>query len=274
MNAPETVAADPLAAHRIAAAPWYRPVADEVALFEAAWQARMPMMLKGPTGCGKTRFVEHMAWKLGKPLVTVACNEDMTAADLVGRYLLDASGTRWQDGPLALAARHGAICYLDEVVEARQDTTVVIHPLTDTRRALPLEKKGELLHAHADFLLVISYNPGYQSVMKDLKPSTKQRFGALDFGYPAHEVKAEIVTHEAGVDPAVASKLVSVAERARNLKGHGLDEGISTRMLVHAGSLMARGVEAVAACRVALVRPITDDPDMRDALDAAVTTYF
>jgi len=274
MNAPETVAADPLAAHRIAAAPWYRPVADEVALFEAAWQARMPMMLKGPTGCGKTRFVEHMAWKLGKPLVTVACNEDMTAADLVGRYLLDASGTRWQDGPLALAARHGAICYLDEVVEARQDTTVVIHPLTDTRRALPLEKKGELLHAHADFLLVISYNPGYQSVMKDLKPSTKQRFGALDFGYPAHEVEAEIVTHEAGVDPAVASKLVSVAERARNLKGHGLDEGISTRMLVHAGSLMARGVEAVAACRVALVRPITDDPDMRDAPDAAVTTYF
>ena len=267
-------AADPLLAHRLASEPWYRPVADEVALFEASWQARMPMMLKGPTGCGKTRFVEHMAWKLGKPLVTVACNEDMTAADLVGRYLLDASGTRWQDGPLALAARHGAICYLDEVVEARQDTTVVIHPLTDTRRALPLEKKGELLHAHPDFLLVISYNPGYQSLMKDLKPSTKQRFGALDFGYPAHAVEAEIVAHEAGVDAAVASKLVSVAERARNLKGHGLDEGISTRMLVHAGSLMARGVEPVAACRVALVRPITDDPDMRDALDAAVTTYF
>jgi nitric oxide reductase NorQ protein len=267
-------AADPLAAHRLHEAPWYRPVADEVALFEAAWQARMPMMLKGPTGCGKTRFVEYMAWKLGKPLVTVSCNEDMTAADLVGRFLLDASGTRWQDGPLALAARHGAICYLDEVVEARQDTTVVIHPLTDTRRALPLEKKGELLHAHPDFLLVISYNPGYQSLMKDLKPSTKQRFGALDFGYPAHEVEAEIVAHEAGVDAALAGKLVSVAERARNLKGHGLDEGISTRMLVHAGSLMARGVEAVAACRVALVRPITDDPDMRDALDAAVTTYF
>jgi len=266
--------ADPLAAHRLDHAPWYRPVADEVALFEAAWQARMPMMLKGPTGCGKTRFVEYMAWRLAKPLVTVACNEDMTAADLVGRYLLDASGTRWQDGPLALAARHGAICYLDEVVEARQDTTVVIHPLTDTRRSLPLEKKGELLHAHPDFLLVISYNPGYQSLTKDLKPSTKQRFGALDFGYPAHEVEAEIVAHEAGVDAAVASKLVGVAERARNLKGHGLDEGISTRMLVHAGSLMARGVEPVAACRVALVRPITDDPDMRDALDAAVTTYF
>ncbi len=196
---------------------------------------RMPMMLKGPTGCGKTRFVEYMAWKLGKPLVTVACNEDMTAADLVGRFLLDANGTRWQDGPLTLAARHGAICYLDEVVEARQDTTVVIHPLTDTRRVLPLDKKGELLHAHPDFLLVISYNPGYQSLMKDLKPSTKQRFGALDFSYPAHEIEVEIVTHEAGVDAAVAGKLVAIAERARNLKGHGLDEGISTRMLVHAG---------------------------------------
>jgi nitric oxide reductase NorQ protein len=269
-----TAIPDPLAAHRIREAPWYRPVADEVALFEAAWGARMPMMLKGPTGCGKTRFVEYMAWKLGKPLVTVACNEDMTASDLVGRFLLDAAGTRWQDGPLALAARHGAICYLDEVVEARQDTTVVIHPLTDTRRALPLDKKGELLHAHADFLLVVSYNPGYQSLLKDFKPSTKQRFGALDFGYPAHEVESEIVAHESGVDAALAGKLVSVAERARNLKGHGLDEGLSTRMLVHAGSLMARGVEPVAACRVALVRPITDDPDMRDALDAAVTTFF
>ena len=271
---PMTAIRDPLAAHRIRETPWYRPVADEVALFEAAWGARMPMMLKGPTGCGKTRFVEYMAWKLGKPLVTVACNEDMTASDLVGRFLLNAAGTRWQDGPLALAARHGAICYLDEVVEARQDTTVAIHPLTDTRRALPLEKKGELLHAHPDFLLVVSYNPGYQSLLKDLKPSTKQRFGALDFGYPAHEVEAEIVAHESGVDAALAGKLVSVAERARNLKGHGLDEGLSTRMLVHAGSLMARGVEPVAACRVALVRPITDDPDMRDALDAAVTTFF
>ncbi|HEX9179694.1 MAG TPA: CbbQ/NirQ/NorQ/GpvN family protein, partial [Burkholderiales bacterium] len=232
------------------------------------------MMLKGPTGCGKTRFVEFMAWKLGRPLVTVACNEDMTASDLVGRFLLDASGTRWQDGPLAVAARHGAICYLDEVVEARQDTTVVIHPLTDTRRVLPLEKKGELVHAHPDFQLVISYNPGYQSLMKDLKQSTKQRFGALDFSYPSHEIESEIVAHEGGVSREVAEKLVSVAERARNLKGHGLDEGISTRMLVYAAGLIAKGVEARAACRVALVRPITDDPDMRDALDAAVNTYF
>ncbi|HQR52548.1 MAG TPA: CbbQ/NirQ/NorQ/GpvN family protein [Burkholderiales bacterium] len=254
--------------------PYYRAVGDEVALYEAAYSVRMPMMLKGPTGCGKTRFVEYMAWKLGKPLITVACNEDMTASDLVGRFLLDATGTRWQDGPLTVAARHGAICYLDEVVEARQDTTVVIHPLTDARRVLPLDKKGELVRAHADFQLVISYNPGYQSLMKDLKQSTKQRFGALDFSYPEHEIEVEIVTHEAGIEAEAAGKLVAIAERARNLKGHGLDEGISTRMLVHAGSLIARGVAPIDACRVALVRPITDDPDMRDALDAAVTTYF
>ncbi|MBL8528511.1 MAG: CbbQ/NirQ/NorQ/GpvN family protein [Burkholderiales bacterium] len=254
--------------------PYYRPVGDEVTLYEAAYSVRMPMMLKGPTGCGKTRFVEYMAWKLGKPLITVACNEDMTASDLVGRFLLDATGTRWQDGPLTVAARHGAVCYLDEVVEARQDTTVVIHPLTDARRVLPLDKKGELVRAHSDFQLVISYNPGYQSLMKDLKQSTKQRFGALDFSYPERDIEVEIVTHEAGIDESVAGKLVAIAERARNLKGHGLDEGISTRMLVHAGSLIARGVAPIDACRVALVRPITDDPDMRDALDAAVTTYF
>jgi nitric oxide reductase NorQ protein len=254
--------------------PYYRPVGDEVELYEAAYSVRMPMMLKGPTGCGKTRFVEHMAWRLKRPLITVACNEDMTASDLVGRFLLDATGTRWQDGPLAIAARYGAICYLDEVVEARQDTTVVIHPLTDMRRVLPLEKKGELVHAHPDFQLVISYNPGYQSLMKDLKQSTKQRFGALDFNYPEHDVEAEIVSHETGVAGDIADKLVSIAERARNLKGHGLDEGISTRMLVYAGNLIAKGVEPQKACRVALVRPITDDPDMRDALDAAVTTFF
>jgi nitric oxide reductase NorQ protein len=261
-------------AYRIAQQPYYRAVADEIHLFEAAYSVRMPMMLKGPTGCGKTRFVEYMAWKLGKPLITVACNEDMTASDLVGRFLLDAQGTRWQDGPLATAARDGAICYLDEVVEARQDTTVVIHPLTDNRRVLPLEKKGELLKAHPDFQIVISYNPGYQSLMKDLKQSTKQRFGALDFDYPEAAIETEIVAHEAGVSAQVAGQLVSIAERARHLKGHGLDEGISTRMLIYAGSLMAQGVPAPAACRVALVRPITDDPDMRDALDAAVATFF
>ncbi|MHB8252714.1 MAG: AAA family ATPase [Acidiferrobacter sp.] len=260
--------------YRITKEPYYRAVADEVDLFEAAYSVRMPMMLKGPTGCGKTRFVEYMAYRLGRPLITVACNEDMTASDLVGRFLLSAQGTEWQDGPLATAARHGAICYLDEVVEARQDTTVVIHPLTDNRRMLPLEKKGELLHAHADFQIVISYNPGYQSLMKDLKQSTKQRFGALDFNYPEHATEVEIVAYESGVTADVADKLVSIAERARNLKGHGLDEGISTRMLIYAGNLIAKGVSALAACRVALVRPITDDPDMRDALDAAVGTYI
>ncbi|MBU6995188.1 MAG: CbbQ/NirQ/NorQ/GpvN family protein [Ferrovum myxofaciens] len=265
---------DIISQYRISTAPYYRPVADEVELFQAAYSVRMPMMLKGPTGCGKTRFVEYMAYTLGKPLITVACNEDMTASDLVGRFLLDAQGTRWQDGPLAIAARYGALCYLDEVVEARQDTTVVIHPLTDNRRVLPLEKKGELIKAHSDFQLVISYNPGYQSLMKDLKQSTKQRFGALDFNYPAHEVETEIIAHETRVTVEVASKLVSIAERARNLKGHGLDEGISTRMLIYAGSLIVAGVDAKNACRVALVRPITDDPDMRDALDAAVMTFF
>jgi nitric oxide reductase NorQ protein len=234
----------------------------------------MPMMLKGPTGCGKTRFVEYMAWKLGRPLITVACNEDMTASDLVGRFLLDANGTRWQDGPLAIAARHGAICYLDEVVEARQDTTVIIHPLTDSRRVLPLEKKGELIECHPDFFIVISYNPGYQSLMKDLKQSTKQRFGALDFNYPDIEVESQIVSHEGKVDNETARKLVHIGERARNLKGHGLDEGISTRMLIYAASLISAGVDPVNACRVALVRPITDDVDMRDALDSAVLAYF
>jgi nitric oxide reductase NorQ protein len=254
--------------------PYYQPVTNEVELYTAAYEARMPMMLKGPTGCGKTRFVEYMAWKLQRPLITVACNEDMTASDLVGRFLLDANGTRWQDGPLSVAARIGAICYLDEVVEARQDTTVVIHPLTDHRRTLPLEKKDELIHAHPDFHLVISYNPGYQHLMKDLKQSTKQRFGALDFTYPESEVETKIVTHETGVDESVAGKLVQIAHRARNLKGHGLDEGISTRLLVHAGQLISKGIDHKTACMVALVMPITDDPDMRDTLDAAVGTYF
>jgi nitric oxide reductase NorQ protein len=260
--------------YRVLQEPYYRQVANEVDLFAAAYSARMPVMLKGPTGCGKSRFVEYMAWKLGKPLVTVACNEDMTASDLVGRFLLDTSGTRWQDGPLSIAARLGAICYLDEVVEARQDTTVVIHPLTDHRRVLPLDKKGELIQAHADFHLVISYNPGYQSLMKDLKQSTKQRFGALDMHYPEASVEAEIVRHETGIELADAEKLVAIAHRARNLKGHGLDEGISTRLLVYAGQLIARGIERRAACTMTMVRPLTDDPDMRDTLDAAVNTFF
>ncbi len=254
--------------------PYYREVGDEVAMYQAAYDVRMPVMLKGPTGCGKSRFVEYMAWKLNKPLITIACNEDMTASDLVGRFLLDINGTKWQDGPLTVAARIGAICYLDEIVEARQDTTVVIHPLTDHRRQLPLEKKGELVNAHKDFQIVISYNPGYQSLMKDLKQSTKQRFGGMDFDYPDSEVEVEIVAHEGGVEKALAEKLVQVAHRSRNLKGHGLDEGMSTRLLVYAAQLMSQGINAEQACKMALVTPLTDDPDMRDTLDAAVATYF
>jgi nitric oxide reductase NorQ protein len=259
-----------LDAYRITEKPYYRPIGQEVRLFEAAYADRIPMMLKGPTGCGKTRFIEHMAWRLRVPLITVACHEDMTAADLVGRFLLDAEGTVWHDGPLTLAVRHGAICYLDEIVEARQDTTVVIHPLTDDRRVLPLEKKNELVKAHPDFQLVISYNPGYQSVLKDLKESTKQRFGAIDFSYPASEVEAEIVAHEAGIAAKLAVRLVQIGRRSRNLRGHGLDEGASTRMIIQAGRLIARGVTIEEACQVALVLPITDDSDIRDALTEAI----
>jgi len=255
---------------RIASEPYFRPVANEIGLFEAAFASRMPIMLKGPTGCGKTRFVEHMAWRLGRPLITVSCHEDMTASDLVGRYLLDADGTVWHDGPLTLAVRSGAICYLDEIVEARQDTTVVIHSLTDDRRILPLEKKNEVLRAHPDFHLVISYNPGYQSVLKDLKESTKQRFAAIAFSYPEEAIETEIVATESGVERRTAATLVRIGQRARNLKGHGLEEGASTRMLINAGLLAKRGIPVEEACEVALVLPITDDPDMRDALKAAV----
>jgi nitric oxide reductase NorQ protein len=255
---------------RIASEPYYRPVGQEVALFEAANASHVPIMLKGPTGCGKTRFVEYMAWRLDRPLVTVSCHEDMTASDLVGRYLLDAEGTVWHDGPLTLAVRSGAICYLDEIVEARQDTTVVIHSLTDDRRILPLEKRNEVLKAPPDFQLVISYNPGYQSVLKDLKESTKQRFAAISFSYPEAAAEAEIVAAESGVGKDTARTLVRIAERARNLKGNGLEEGASTRMLINVGMLINRGIAIEVACEVALVLPITDDADMRDALKAAV----
>ncbi|MEO9653523.1 AAA family ATPase [Marinomonas sp.] len=250
--------------------PYYLAVGNEVKHFEAAYADRMPIMLKGPTGCGKTRFVEYMAWKLQKPLITVSCHEDMTASDLVGRYLLDEKGTVWQDGPLTLAARYGAICYLDEIVEARQDTTVVIHSLTDSRRVLPLEKKNEMLTAHPDFQVVISYNPGYQSVLKDLKESTKQRFGAIDCYYPTAELEAKIIAHESGVDDKTSKLLVNIAEQTRHLKGHGLDEGASTRMLIHVGKLISRGIPLHEACEFGLILPITDDPDIRKALSHAV----
>ncbi len=260
--------------YKITNEPFYQAQGNEVALYTAAYTSRLPIMIKGPTGCGKSRFIEHMAWKLGKPLITVACNEDMTASDLVGRYLLDANGTRWLDGPLTVAARIGAICYLDEIVEARQDTTVVIHPLTDHRRQLPLDKKGELIDAHPDFQLVISYNPGYQSLMKDLKQSTKQRFTGLDFDYPNSKTEISIVENEGKTDKDTATKLVKIAQSARNLKGHGLDEGISTRLLIYAATLINNGIEAKAACRMALVRPITDDEDIRSTLDHSIDSIF
>ena len=254
--------------------PYYRATGNEVALFEAACSKGLPMMLKGPTGCGKTRFVEHMAWRLKLPLVTLACNEDMTASDLVGRFLLDAEGTVWHDGPLTLAVRYGAMCYLDEIVEARQDTTVVIHPLTDERRLLPLDKKGEVVHAHRDFRLVVSYNPGYQSAAKDMKPSTKQRFGAIDFDFPQSDVEAEIVVHAGGVTVETATRLVAIAQQSRALRGRGLDEGISTRMLVHAASLIAEQIDVHDACRLAMTAPITDDREVLAALDGFVEAQF
>ncbi|MCK5717137.1 MAG: CbbQ/NirQ/NorQ/GpvN family protein [Thiomargarita sp.] len=260
--------------YQITEEPFYYPSGNEITLYEAAYQGRLPVMLKGPTGCGKTRFVEYMAWKLKKPLISVACNEDMTASDLVGRFLLEKDGTRWQDGPLTVASRIGAICYLDEVVEARQDTTVVIHPLTDHRRVLPLDKKGELVVAHPDFQIVISYNPGYQSLMKDLKQSTKQRFTALDFDYPSEEIETNIVCKESNLDIEQSKKLVHIAQRARNLKGHGLDEGISTRLLVYAGTLIKAGISPIEASKMALVCPITDDPDIRATLNNAVEMIF
>ena len=259
-----------LSAYLIVEEPYYRPTGREIALVEAAYEQRLPVMLKGPTGCGKTRFVEHVAWRLGRRLITVSCHEDMTAADLVGRHLLTPSGSVWQDGPLTLAVRHGAICYLDEIVEARQDTTVVIHPLGDTRRVLALDRKGELVHADPGFQLVISYNPGYQSAIKDLKESTKQRFVAIDFAYPEAIPEAAIVAHEGGVDERIAMTLVEIGGQSRRLRGHGLDEGASTRMLIHAARLVAAGVPIGQAVQAAIILPLTDDADMRAALDHAV----
>jgi nitric oxide reductase NorQ protein len=266
--------ADPLQAWRLDQQPYYAAQANELEAFEAAHALRLPVLLKGPTGCGKTRFVEHMAWRLGLPLVTVACHDDLSASDLVGRWLLDAQGTRWQDGPLTLAARHGALCYLDEVVEARADTTVVLHPLSDARRMLPLTACNELLHAHPDFQLVVSYNPGYQALHKTLKPSTRQRFVGLEFNYPAAEQEAVVVAHEGQVDLALARQLVDVAQRTRRLKDHGLDEGASSRMLIHAAALTRQGLSPRVACQQAIACPLSDDPDLASALAAAVDACF
>lgn len=254
--------------------PYYLPVRGEVELFEAAHAARLPVMLKGPTGCGKTRFVEHMAWRLRRPLVTVACHEDLSATDLVGRFLLEGEETVWHDGPLTAAVRAGAILYLDEVVEARKDTVVIIHPLTDHRRRLPIEKRGTIIDAPDDFMLVVSYNPGYQSVLKDLKQSTRQRFVAVEFDYPPAELEAEIVRREGGVADDVARDLVQLGGKIRNLRGHGLEEGVSTRLLIYAAQLISRGIAPALAAETALAVPITDDRDLQRSIREIVTTVM
>jgi nitric oxide reductase NorQ protein len=260
--------------------PYYLPIRDEEDIFASAYKARLPVLLKGPTGCGKTRFVEYMTYRLGKemgtplPLITVACHEDLTGSDLVGRYLLKGEETFWIDGPLARAVKNGAICYLDEIVEARKDTTVLIHPLADHRRILPVEKKGQILEAHENFLLVISYNPGYQSVLKNLKHSTRQRFVAIDFDYPPAEVETKIIAHESGVNFEAAASLAKLAEKVRNLKEHGLEEGVSTRLLIYAGQLMVQGVAPRRACEVAVAQAVTDDFDVGRGIVEVIRAIF
>lgn len=259
---------------RLREEPYYAEVNGEIGLFTIAARRQMPVMLKGPTGCGKTRFVQHMAYRLGRPLITVACHEDLTASDLVGRYLLKGEETVWVDGPLTLGVKHGAIVYLDEIVEARKDTTVIIHPLSDDRRILPIEKKGQVIQAVDEFMLVISYNPGYQSVLKDLKQSTKQRFLAMEFTYPPQDIEARVIEHEARVDKETAQRLVRLGQKVRNLRNHGLEEGVSTRLLIYAGELMGQGVAPARACEAAVTRPITDDPDMQRSIAELVNAIF
>ena len=254
--------------------PFYVPQGNEIELFESAYANRIPVLLKGPTGCGKTRFVEHMAWRLRIPLVTVSCHDDLTVSDLVGRYLIIGGQTSWVDGPLTRAVRVGGICYLDEIVEARKDTTVVIHPLADDRRVLPIEKTGELLRAAPEFNLTISYNPGYQSVLKDLKQSTRQRFSALEFGYPDSELEQSIIEHASGLNGSVVATLVRFAGMTRNLKGSGLEEGASTRLLVHAAKLIESGISPVEACNAAISHPLTDDPETLTAIREMVGDLF
>ena len=268
---------------RLTEEPFYLPVADEVDLFEIAYEEQIPVLLKGPTGCGKTRFVEYMSWRLhqhlgdearGVPLITVACHEDLSASDLVGRYLLEGDDTVWIDGPITRAVKFGAICYLDEIVEARKDTTVLIHPLTDYRRLLPIDKRGELLEAAEGFLLVLSYNPGYQSALKDLKHSTRQRFVAVEFGYPPRDQEAEIVRAESGCGADDAAELAKLGEKVRNLKEHGLAEGVSTRLLVYAGRLIRRGIPPRRACRTAVVWGLTDETEVQRSIEEVVTSIF
>ncbi|HET6789470.1 MAG TPA: CbbQ/NirQ/NorQ/GpvN family protein [Aquabacterium sp.] len=263
-----------MSARHLNPVPYYAAQGRECELFEQAWRRQLPLLIKGPTGCGKTRFVEHMAARLGRPLITVSCHDDLSAADLVGRHLIGDGNTVWMDGPLARAVREGAICYLDEVVEARKDTTVVLHPLADDRRVLPIERTGEMLTAPSDFMLVISYNPGYQNLLKSLKPSTRQRFVALTFNYPSETVEQGIVQAESGVDAATAARLVRLAQALRRLTDHDLEETASTRLLVMAARLMAAGLPALEACRAAIVDALSDDEDTGVALMEVVSALF
>lgn len=254
--------------------PYYIPVGSEVEIFTAAYRNHLPINLKGPTGCGKTRFMEYMAYKLKRPLITVACHEDLTATDLVGRFLIKGDSVEWNDGPLTKAVKSGAICYLDEVVEARKDTIVVIHPLTDNRRIIPIDKLGVILKASSEFMLAISYNPGYQSAVKDLKQSTRQRFVSIEFDYPPTEIEKQIVAHESGIDDRMAGSLVEIGHRIRNFKHHGLEEGVSTRLLIYAGKLIHEGIEPKEACRIAMARPITDNPDLQKSIDEIIAAIL
>jgi nitric oxide reductase NorQ protein len=267
--------------HFISEEPYYLPISDEVEVFRTAHALRMPVLLKGPTGCGKTRFLEYMAYQLQKeraeagrkvkdittaPLITVACHEDLSASDLIGRYLLLGEGTVWIDGPLTRAVKYGSICYLDEIVEARKDTTVLIHPLSDYRRILSIEKKGQMIEAHEGFLLVISYNPGYQSVLKNLKHSTRQRFLTIEFDYPPKEMEAPIIAHESGVNVSTAEVLALLGEKVRRLRDHGLEEGVSTRLLIYAGQLILSGIAPRRACELSVAKSITDDRETERAV--------
>ncbi len=260
--------------------PYYLPIRDEVEIFRAAYKAKLPVLLKGPTGCGKTRFIEYMTYFLAKelqitlPLITVACHEDLTGSDLVGRYLLKGEETIWIDGPLTRAVKSGAICYLDEIVEARKDTTVLIHPLADHRRLLPVEKRGQVIEAHENFLLVLSYNPGYQSILKNLKHSTRQRFVAIDFNYPPRDKEAKIIAQESGVEWGIAVELAKLGEKVRNLQSHGLEEGVSTRLLIYAGLLISQGVKPRRACELAVGQSLTDDLDLLKGVQEVVNSIF
>jgi len=263
-----------LTEYMITEEPFYLAQEDELDIAEAAYNHAIPLLLKGPTGCGKTRFMQHLAWKLQRPLVTVSCHDDLSTSDLVGRYLVKGGEAVWVDGPLTMAVRNGAICYLDEIVEARKDTTVVIHPLADDRRELPIEKLGELLHAPPQFMLAISYNPGYQSVLKDLKQSTRQRFISLEFNYPEQELETDIVQHESGVDIVTAGTLVRLGAMTRNLKDAGLAEGASTRLLIHAGKLMQSGMASRRACRAAVSETLSDDHELLASINEMINSLF